>query len=234
MIQLFDSENKFWQFFSKLADVACLSFLWFLTSLPLVTLGAATASFYDFTMRQAQNIEGTVLRAYFRSFRRHFHRGTLLGLGLFAGMLFFAADLLAAWNFYLARGGLLGIALMGVVGCCALVFLCCSFYLYPLLTVYDLPWKELLLNSFFLSIGNLHVTITLAVLLILAAVGIFFLSGLFFIWIGMYIFFSSYFLYGVFLRCPWLGMEESQNGGEDGGNSSGAGSAPQGDEMWLV
>ena len=71
-------------------------------------------------------------------------------------------------------------------------------------------------------------------LLILAAVGIFFLSGLFFIWIGMYIFFSSYFLYGVFLRCPWLGMEESQNGGEDGGNSSGAGSAPQGDEMWLV
>lgn len=63
MIQLFDPENKFWQFFSKLADVACLSFLWFLTSLPLVTLGAATASFYDFTMRQAQNIEGTVLRA---------------------------------------------------------------------------------------------------------------------------------------------------------------------------
>ena len=39
MIQLFDPENKFWQFFSKLADVACLSFLWFLTSLPLVTLG---------------------------------------------------------------------------------------------------------------------------------------------------------------------------------------------------
>ena len=232
MIQLFDPENKFWQFFSKLADVACLSFLWFLTSLPVVTMGAATASFWDFTMRQAQNIEGTVLRAYFRAFRKHWKRGTLLGLGLAAGTVFFAADLLAAWNFFLARGGVPGIAMLGAVGCCALVFLCCSFYLYPLLVVYELPWKELLVNSFLLSIGNLHVTVTLAALMILAGAGIFFLSGLFFFWVGLYLFFSSYFLYGVFLRCPWLGLEERQSDGEDGG--PGGGSAPQGDEMWLV
>lgn len=232
MIQLFDPENKFWQFFSKITDVACLSFLWFLTSLPLVTVGASTAAFYDFTMRQAQNIEGTVLRAYFRSFRKHWKRGTVLWLGLAAGLVFFAADLLAAWNFFLVRGGVLGVAMLGAVGCCALVFLCCAFYLYPLLVVYEMPWKELLLNSFFLSIGNLHVTITLAVLMILAAAGIFFLSGLFFFWVGLYLFFSSYFLYGVFLHCPWLGMEDGRDDGEDG--SSGGDAAPQGDEMWLV
>ena len=123
MIRLFDPENRFWQFLSKITDVACLSFLWFLTSLPLVTIGAATAAFYDFTMRQAQNIEGTVWRYYFRAFRKNWKKGTVLFLGLLAGTAFFAADLLGAWNFYLLRGGVIGILLLGVVGCLALAFL---------------------------------------------------------------------------------------------------------------
>lgn len=235
MIQLFDPENRFWQFFAKLADVACLSFLWFLSSLPLITIGAATASFYDFTMRQAQNIEGTVWRAYIRSFKKRFGRATLLWLGWLAALAFFAADLLAAWNFFLLRGGIAGILLLGVVGFFSITFLCCSFYLYPLLVVYDLPWKELLLNSFFLAVGNLHVTITLMVMLLAVAAGIFYLSGLFFFWIGLFIFFSSYFLYGAFLRCPWLkGDNEQQNNEDSDGPGSDPGAAPQGDEMWLV
>lgn len=234
MNRIFDQENRFWQFLGKITDVACLSFLWFLTSLPLVTMGAATASFYDFTMRQAQNIEGTVFRAYFRSFKKRFGRATLLWLGMLAATAFFAADLLGAWNFFLLRGGAAGILLLGVVGFFTLAYLCSSFYLYPLLVVYDLPWKELLLNSFVLALGNLHVTVTLAVMAVGTAVAIFYLSGLFFIWIGLFIFFSAYFIYGVFLRCPWLsgGDEQRQDLG-DGGASPGGG-APEGDEMWLV
>lgn len=230
MNRLFDPENRFWQFLSKITDVACLSFLWFLTSLPLVTIGAATAAFYDFTMRQAQNIEGTVWRYYFRAFRRCWKRGTVLFLGLLAGTAFFAADLLGAWNFFLLRGGVVGILLLGVVGCLTLAFLGGAFYLYPLLVVYDLPWKELVLNGLFLAIGNLHVTVTLVVALLAAAVGIFYLSGLFFIWIGLFIFVSSWLIYGVLLRCPWLREEVEQNAGE--GDQAIA--APQGDEQWLV
>lgn len=230
MIRLFDPENRFWQFLSKLTDVACLSFLWFLTSLPLVTMGAATAAFYDFTMRQAQNIEGSVWRYYFRAFRRCWKRGTLLFLGLLLGTAFFAADLLGAWNFFLNEGGAAGILLLGVVGCLALAFMGGSFYLWPLLVVYDLSWKELILNALFLAIGNLHVTITLVVALLLAAVGIFYLSGLFFIWIGLFIFVSSWLIYGVLLRCPWLREQVEQDAG-DGGQSV---AAPQGDEQWLV
>ena len=95
--------------------------------------------------------------------------------------------------------------------------------------VYDLPWKELILNGLFLAIGNLHVTVTLVVGLLLAAAGIFYLSGLFFIWIGLFIFVSSWLIYGVLLRCPWLREEVEQNAGEDDKTA-----APEGDEMWLV
>lgn len=230
MIHLFDPENRFWQLLSKIADVFILSFLWFILSLPLVTMGAATAAFYDFTMRQAQNIEGSALRYYFRGFRKNWKRGTVLFLGLLAGTAFFAADLLGVWNFFLNEGGVLSILLLGVVGCLSLAFLGSSFYLYPLLVVYDLPWKELILNGLFLAIGSLHVTVTLVVALLAVAAGIFYLSGLFFIWIGLFIFVSSWLIYGVLLRCPWLREEVEHDPGEDGPSDA----APQGDEMWLV
>ena len=50
MSRLFDPENKFWNFIGKIADVTCMSFLWVGTSLPLVTMGAATTAFYSYTM----------------------------------------------------------------------------------------------------------------------------------------------------------------------------------------
>ena len=48
MSRLFDPENKFWNFIGKIADVTCMSFLWVGTSLPLVTMGAATTAFYSY------------------------------------------------------------------------------------------------------------------------------------------------------------------------------------------
>lgn len=48
-----------------------------------------------------------------------------------------------------------------------------------------------------MAIGNLHVTISVLVLFLLAAVGIYYLGGLFFLWIGLAIFFSSYFIWGL-------------------------------------
>lgn len=39
MSRIFDPENKFWSAISKVADVICMSVLWTITSLPLVTMG---------------------------------------------------------------------------------------------------------------------------------------------------------------------------------------------------
>ena len=55
MSRLFDPENKFWNFIGKIADVTCMSFLWVGTSLPLVTMGAATTAFYSYTMHQVRD-----------------------------------------------------------------------------------------------------------------------------------------------------------------------------------
>ena len=161
MSRLFDPENKFWNFIGKIADVTCMSFLWVGTSLPLVTMGAATTAFYSYTMHQVRDTEGGILSGYFKAFRHNFKKATLLWLLEVAGLAFFAADL---------------------VGVC------------------EFPLKKLLTNSFVMAVGNLPVTLTLALVWALAGVGCFYLSGVFFVWVGLAIFASSYFVDMVFKK----------------------------------
>lgn len=200
MYHLFNPENKFWNFIAKITDAACMSILWALVSLPLFTIGAATTAFYDFSLHQVNDREGKILKSFFGSFRAHFGRATLLWLTELAGIVFFALDLWAAWNFYLTKGGVIGIALMGFCACFALIFLSCVMYVYPLLAAFNFNLKKILRDSFIMAMGNLHVTITLFVMTALVCVLIYYVSGLFFFWIGLYIFFSSYFITGVFLK----------------------------------
>ena len=61
-----------------------------------------------------------------------------------------------------------------------------------------------------MAIGNLHVTISVLVLFLLAAVGIYYLGGLFFLWIGLAIFFSSYFIWGLFLKYAGVKIENKK------------------------
>ena len=44
MGSLFNPQNAFWSVFGKIADVLALSLLWVICSLPVVTMGAATAA----------------------------------------------------------------------------------------------------------------------------------------------------------------------------------------------
>lgn len=209
MYTLFNPENKFWNFIGKIADVACMSLLWFLTSLPIVTIGASTAAFYSFTLDAVHDEEGKVLSTYFSAFRENFKKATLLWLLQLVLTAFLAVNLYAAWNFYLLKGvvglGLLSLALFGLIVCTGT-----GFYLYPILVYYDFPVKKIITDSFIMAVGNPHVTISVMVLFLLAGAGIWWISGLFFFWIGLAIFFSSYFIWGLFLKYAGVKVEKKK------------------------
>lgn len=209
MHTLFNPENKFWNFMGKITDVACMSLLWLLTSLPVFTIGAATAAFYSFTLDAVGDNEGRVIGSYFSAFKANFKKATLLWLLQLALGALLAVNLYAAWNFYLAKG-VIALGFLSLSGCAALVAICCSVYIYPILAAYDFPVKKILTDSFVMATGNLHVTISVLVLFLLAGVGIYYLGGLFFFWIGLAIFFSSYFIWGLFLKYAGVKIERKK------------------------
>lgn len=209
MYTLFNPENKFWNFMGKITDVACMSVLWLITSLPVITIGASTAAFYSFTLDAVSDSEGGVWNSYFTAFRENFKKSTIIWLIQLALSVFLAVNLYAAWNFYLLKGilgiGLFSLALFGVI-----VFVCTGIYLYPILVSYDFTIKKVIVDSFVMAIGNPHVSVSVIVLFVLAGVGIYFISGLFFFWIGLAIFFSSYFIWGLFLKYAGVKIEKKK------------------------
>ena len=209
MHTLFNPENKFWVFMGKVTDIACMSLLWLITSIPIFTIGASTAAIYSFSLDAVQDNEGGVWSSYFRAFRSNFKKATVLWLLQLVLTVVLSVNLYAAWNFYLAKGiaaiGLLSLALLGII-----LVVSIGFYVYPITVTYNFPVKKVIMDSFVMAIRNPHVTLSCMVLFLLAGIGIYYISGLFFFWIGLAIFFSSYFMYGLFLKYSGVKIEKKK------------------------
>lgn len=209
MYTLFNPENKFWNFMGKITDVACMSILWLITSLPIITIGASTAAFYSFALDAVQDEEGSVIGSYFSAFRENFKKATVLWLLQLVLTVFLVVNLYAAWNFYMIKGfvglGLLSVALFGLLVCVGT-----GLYLYPILVSYDFSVKKVITDSFIMAVANPHVTISVLVLFALSGAATWWISGLFFFWNGLAIFFSSYFIWGLFLKYAGVKIEKKK------------------------
>ena len=62
----FDPKNDLWRTVSLITDVCGLSFLWVLTSLPIITIGPATAALYFAVVRYVRRREDGAFAAFFR------------------------------------------------------------------------------------------------------------------------------------------------------------------------
>ena len=89
--RLFNSENWIWQPFGLVADFLILSCLWLIFSIPMVTVGAASAAMYDCCARCVKDGDRALFSRFFRTFRRELLKSipsTLLWAAIL-GLLFF-------------------------------------------------------------------------------------------------------------------------------------------------
>lgn len=70
MARFFSSDNLAWKPFDWAADILLLSGLWFVCSIPLVTMGAATCALYDCIAHCVRGNDNAMLTRFFRTFRR--------------------------------------------------------------------------------------------------------------------------------------------------------------------
>ena len=69
MRNLFNPDNPVMNFIGKLGDALWLNILWFVTSLPIFTIGASTSALYTVTLRMARDENSGVTAAFFRAFK---------------------------------------------------------------------------------------------------------------------------------------------------------------------
>lgn len=71
-------ETKIGRFFSVLTDVLIAGLFWILCSLPIVTIGPATAALYYVTVKSIRHERGRLTKTFFGAFRSNFSAGIRL------------------------------------------------------------------------------------------------------------------------------------------------------------
>ncbi len=199
MKEFFNPENKMWNSIGKLADTTVLSFLWVLTSLPIITMGASTAAFFDFTFKMVRDHEGMVFSAYFKAFKKHFFKGTIINLAGLAFYIFLFWDFRLALAYYkMSGGGFLWLTLALSLFTIACVFTLYLFYVYGLLAVFDKDLKKLAKDGLAMTFANPGYSLLIFLACLACFALIYYLSGLFFLWLGLLFLLVSYILTPLF------------------------------------
>lgn len=164
-MKIFSYDSKFSQIIIKLTDACILNALWFLTSLPIFTLGASTAALYKVTLNIVEDKDANISRQYFKAFRDNFRQATaiwllLLPLGVFLGLdAYILTHLIKAVPRSIAVVCTLALALIIVA---AIVYVMIFLYVFPLVASVQNSNFAMIKNSFFIAIRYLFCTILLA------------------------------------------------------------------------
>jgi len=140
---------SFWGGLRTLGDLMILNWLWFFTSLPIITIGPASCAMYTVTLKLARGEHTAPVRDYFRAFRDNFKKGLVLGLIAIAFVVVAYVD----YRFALAQTGLfnkLYLALAILIGSLGLTFIA---YAFPLQAMFENPLKQQIKNTFALSVS---------------------------------------------------------------------------------
>ena len=86
--KIFGYEGSFITVTEKIFDIMFLSILWFLSCIPLLTIGAAVTALY-YTVQKAKKNEGYLYREYWKAFRQNLKPSLIFFFVLYGLCLFF-------------------------------------------------------------------------------------------------------------------------------------------------
>lgn len=231
MNRLFDADNAFFRFMSRVADAIILNLFFIITSLPIVTIGASYTAMYYYCTKAVCNEEEYLWRSYWKSFKTNFVQGFLLEVFFVAVGLILYVDIKYFYNKAFFGGAfgwrLLFFIMLGMAALAITTFM----YAFPLLSRFDNSTFRIIKNAAFMSIRHMSQTVPL---LLILGVSVFigwlmFPSSMFFI-VGAWVYISSIFFHKVLDRYMpkderyeedyYLGaQEESADGDTNAGNA---------------
>lgn len=163
---LFDPDNAFWGFLQKVYDIMYASLLWFVFSLPLITIGASTTALYGLCFSLQEGREGYITKTFVDLFKKQFLKATVVWLLLLTVLGFLYLD---AWFFssYFKP-------LFFFVVSLALMVCLIAVFLFPLLaSKQDWGIRKVMKHAFILAFSKLAHSITLLALFIAFLFGVY-------------------------------------------------------------
>lgn len=183
--------SRLFQILNIVVDLFLLNFLWFITSLPLITFFPATAALFGVVrQRIIQNETDGMFKNFFAMFKENFKHSSILSvLWTVLGMF-----LLYDYRLIQPESSLIQLMLYIILVMGILLFCSISIYLFPIMVHFELNWKLIIRNAFFFSLMNPVLTI-----LLLVIVGVCF--TLIYLYPITILFLGSFTAYAVYYLC---------------------------------
>ena len=157
-----NQDNKILNFFSRVVDLLLLNFLFVITSLPVLTLGASLTALFSVAMKLVRNEESYVSKDYFRAFKKNFFQATVsfwafaLILALLSGNLMISYQQSGSFYLVLRMISFLFVIFIGIY------FL----YFFPVLARFYFTTRQILLHIPHMILTHFSNFILLVILLI--------------------------------------------------------------------
>ena len=161
-MKFFSYESKFSQLLLKLCYACYLNLLWFICSIPIITIGASTTALYYASLKLVRDEESHVGAQFFRSFRENFRQATVIWLILLGAGLFLAGDGYILYHLRQNTEGTLAVLwtlILAVVIAATVVYVIVLEYVFPLLASVSNSNRAMLKNSFLIGTHYLFATI---------------------------------------------------------------------------
>lgn len=156
-------DSPFARGITKFTQIIYAGLLWFICSIPIVTLGAATTALYEVLLKLQKDEEGAIGRAFFRGFRGSLKSATLVWMPILAAELVFGLNLF----YYAILGGGQYPVQSVLFGILTVLALTAYGYVFPILAKFENTTAGTFRMAFLLALRNPGWTVVIAVLQIL-------------------------------------------------------------------
>lgn len=161
-MKFFAYDSKFTQLLMKLCYACCLNFLWFVCSLPIVTIGASTTALYYVSLKIIRGEESHVAAQFFQAFRKNFKQATVIWLILLVFGFILGTDGYILYHLLQNASGTTGViwtlALAAVIAV-AIMYVIELLYVFPLLASVSNTTLAMLKNALLIGTHYLFATI---------------------------------------------------------------------------
>lgn len=221
MARIFSYESKVSQVFLRIAYGCFLNLLWFLCSIPIVTIGASTTALYDVAMRIAEERDGDLAQQFFRAFKLNFKQATAIWLPLLALGVFLGADI---WVLNHLRAhatfgpGVFWTIILALVIVACIAYIVELMYVFPLIARLENTNLAMMKNALLIGTHYLNCTVVVfAIHAVMAVIAIRFFTPILILGEGMCAVLSSYLLSPVIRACatPGTWPEDTSDDGDD-------------------
>lgn len=164
---IFNPDNLFFRILAKGVDFVGLSLLWVLCSMPIVTIGPATAALYYTVVKTFRHKKDGAFGMYLRNFWRNLKKGIPVTVICIPVVLFLA------WGYDIMSNNIdtsLGVVMYMAYYVALLVPAGMICYMFPLMGRFEFKIKDLLGAAFFMELRHLPSTVIVVLLTVELAV----------------------------------------------------------------